>query len=352
MFEYNTLKRYINEKLISEQVHPEDENVRIFNYTQKLQFSGEWDEVTRKCRGLILDIKSQKILARPFEKFFNYDEHVQNGWPIPAEVPVITEKFDGSLGILYFLNGKPHIATRGSFTSEQALWATEWFRKNVSAADIFNGELTHLFEIIFPQNRIVVNYDFSGLVYLGSIEIATGKFTEVTVPDIIRKPSKVRLRGHNISDLGKINLPNAEGFVLFFPEANVHMKIKFPEYIRLHKLITGVSEIAIWEMLKNAQGPDKLLEKVPDEFYQWVKGVRKRLYEQFTEIWKKADEARKAVKDFPTRKEQADWIMVNAKEVSAVVFHLLNGKEDKAIENIWKLIRPDGKVKFKINTEL
>jgi len=126
---YDEIKPYIEKKLVSEQVHPEDPDIRIFNYTQTVQFSKAWDDVTRQCRGLILNVKTGEVLARPFPKFFNYGEHIQNAWTIPDEVPIISEKLDGSLGILYSLNGKSWIATRGSFMSDQAIWATEWWRK-------------------------------------------------------------------------------------------------------------------------------------------------------------------------------------------------------------------------------
>jgi len=53
---YEEIKPYIEKKLVSEQVHPEAPNLHIFNYTQACQFSQSWDDVTRQCRGLIMDI--------------------------------------------------------------------------------------------------------------------------------------------------------------------------------------------------------------------------------------------------------------------------------------------------------
>jgi len=73
---YEELKPYIEKKLISEQIHPEDSNVRIFNYTQDCQFQKAWDDITMQCRGLIMNIQTDEIIARPFRKFFNYSEHI------------------------------------------------------------------------------------------------------------------------------------------------------------------------------------------------------------------------------------------------------------------------------------
>lgn len=115
------LHEMINEKLVSVQKHPEAD-LFIYNYSPKVQYEKLWNEVTLKTRGLILDAKMNYV-ARPFEKFFNLEELQPNEIPqIPFDV---YEKIDGSLGILYWLNDKPFIATRGSFTSEQSQHATD-----------------------------------------------------------------------------------------------------------------------------------------------------------------------------------------------------------------------------------
>ena len=169
------IQKYVDSGLINVNVHPEDEKIKLFNYSHKCQFDRKWDEITRMCRGLIVNTETGEIIARPFEKFFNVQEHTDVfNKEIPDEVPLITEKLDGSLGIMYTLNNKTWIATRGSFTSEQAIWATKWWREN-KGDEPYGNEITHLFEIIYPENRIVVKYDFSGLVYLASIRTETDK---------------------------------------------------------------------------------------------------------------------------------------------------------------------------------
>ena len=64
------------------------------------------------------------------------------------------------------------LATRGSFTSPQAIKGRELLEKydyNRLAKDY-----TYLFEIIYPENRIVCNYDFEDLILLGMIHTKTG----------------------------------------------------------------------------------------------------------------------------------------------------------------------------------
>ena len=93
---------------------------------------------------------------------------------LPNEPFEVYEKLDGSLGILYWLGDEPYIATRGSFESPQAQIATELLRAyDLSGLD---RRRTYLFEIIYPENRIVVNYDDRReLVLLAIIDTATGR---------------------------------------------------------------------------------------------------------------------------------------------------------------------------------
>jgi RNA ligase len=351
MITYKEIKPYIEKKLVSENIHPEDPDVYIFNYTQRAQFEKAWDEVTMQCRGLIINVKTGEILARPFKKFFNYEEYIANGWKIPEEKPIVTKKYDGSLGILYRLNGKPWVATRGAFTSDQAVWATKWYRENIGIMPPA-GE-TVLVEVIYPKNRIVVNYDFSGLVFLASIDIKTGEQLPKKGMNFMPKLIEVeRINSDNFTDLAKLDIPNSEGFVIYFPKSETRMKIKFPEYVRLHKLITGVSEIAIWEHMMEGKTLDDLLDKVPDEFFQWVKEVERKLRIEFNKLWIRVSNVEKNIRRLPTRKEKAIMIMKHAKNVSGPIFSLMDGHEKKAKESVWKMVRPHGNSQFKMDMDL
>jgi T4 RNA ligase (RNA_lig_T4_1). len=98
----------------------------VLNYTEEVQFNKRWDSITLASRGLILDTAG-KIIARPLPKFFNMEELPS----IPNEPYEVHEKLDGSLGILYWLDGQPAIATRGSFTSWQAEEATKVLHEKI-----------------------------------------------------------------------------------------------------------------------------------------------------------------------------------------------------------------------------
>ena len=174
------LQSMLEQKLVSVQKHPHTD-LFIYNYSPLVQYQKLWNEITLMTRGLILD-KEMNIVARPFKKFFNLEEHSPG--EIPNEAFDVFNKEDGSLGILYWINDKPAIATRGSFSSDQALHATQLLRDRYGHTfDSLDREHTYLFEIIYPENRIVVNYgDLDDLILLAVIDSQTGQ--DLSIPDI------------------------------------------------------------------------------------------------------------------------------------------------------------------------
>ncbi|MDO8483882.1 MAG: RNA ligase [Candidatus Limnocylindrales bacterium] len=186
LLDVRLLDSHLCEGLVSVRLHP-TAPLRIFNYTAKCQYNRAWDDVTRQCRGLIVN-DGNVVVARPWPKFYNYGEHVPTSWSgeaRPAEraegggdalphldldaLVEVTDKLDGSLGILYpSAPGRWEIATRGSFESEQALRATKIWRDHYGFIMI-DPSWTWLFEIVYPENRIVVDYaGMDDLVFLGA----------------------------------------------------------------------------------------------------------------------------------------------------------------------------------------
>jgi RNA ligase len=292
------------------QAHP-TEPLAIFNYTNRCQFDRAWTDVTRTCRGLIVDTRTNEIVARPLEKFFNYGEHDEATLSLD-EFVTITDKMDGSLGIMYRQpsDGRWAIATRGSFTSEQARHATAVYRERYADAFDFWAseapEFTHLFEIVYPANRIVVDYGGADdLFYLGNVHIPTG---DSWGPSRSRGngwpgPQATVFEGHTLGDaLSMEPRTGAEGIVVHYNRSNLRIKLKQADYVALHRILTQTSARTVWEYLAvNAckhliEKPlhwgsrleldparaaeviavgsgwlDRLLDGVPDEFHAWLR---------------------------------------------------------------------------------
>jgi hypothetical protein len=333
------LEKMIREGYVQVQKHPAAE-LFIYNYTANAQYERVWNDVTLQCRGLILD-KNGKIIARPFRKFFNLGEMEDQF--IPDEPFEVYEKLDGSLGILYWHKDEAYIATRGSFTSLQSARANKILREKYGeTVQRLDRSKTYLFEIIYRENRIVVDYgEMEDLILLAIIDTESGHEEELKT---IGFPLVQRYDGiDDIHILKALQEANREGFVIKF-RSGLRYKVKFDEYVRIHRIVTMVSSVSVWEFLKEGKPLDELLDRVPDEFYDWVKRTKKQLLERYEEVENKA---RSEFQVFPSRKENALYFLKCS--YPSVLFHMLDKKDYSPI--IWKMIRPEYEKPFATDEE-
>lgn len=163
------LNRYYEEGWLIKQNHPELP-LTIWNYSQTTQYEGKWDEVTLQCRGLVTWSDQDEILARPFRKFFNWGENKHT----PTKDFDVYEKMDGSLIIAFHLWGDWIMASRESFTSDQAKAAYKLFHSKYGSVGM-NMDATYLFEYTAPTTRTVVDYGpEEKLTLLGAIRTEDG----------------------------------------------------------------------------------------------------------------------------------------------------------------------------------
>lgn len=317
----------------------------VYNYTHKAQFDGIWDDVTCKTRGLIVDKSTDEIVSRPFQKFFNYT----GSEDIPDTLPEVTDKLDGSLGVLYEYNGTTAIATRGSFESDQAAWASSWYRQNLSHAKWPEG-FTPLFEIIYPDNRIVVKYDWEGLALLCLVNKETGEELPHTQLEVLGEYNRCRVVQLLDKPLERIlseNEQNREGYVVTWRNAGkppLKLKIKFTDYVRLHRLLTSISPKEIWRMLRDKEDFTPLFDQTPSHYQEWVNYWKNGLQSEFGRIEQKAQmiwgqcNLPKNGEDAEQRKALAEFFTVgDRKNVSAVLFSMLDGHDYS--EQIWRMVR-------------
>jgi RNA ligase len=363
LFTPGELMRTMMDGYVREQKHP-TAPYRILNYTEKAVFDKHWTPVTLNCRGLIID-NDFKVIARPFPKFFNHSEHdndVLGNLPkldLGAEV-LVTDKLDGSLGILYQLPDKSYaIATRGSFTSPQALHATEVWREWYGYLDneVPRGT-TLLFEIIYPENRIVCDYEGDDDLFLiGAVDIETGRVLSPKVaavwmkypgPTIHYPGPQAKVFGYStLADaLAAEPREGAEGLVVTFTEDGTMVKIKQEDYIILHRLVTGLSKRTVWEALGSGQSAREICLPLPDEFHGWVHEVAAELLEQRDVILSAAAEEHQRISeslastDLMGREYRAAWAREAVKsEHRAWLFMLLDGKDPSA--KIWETLKPE-----------
>ena len=339
IFDINILNDYIEKGLVVKNDHP-TLPLSIYNYSRTTQYEGKWDNITKSCRGLILD-REGNVVAKSFDKFFNLEEH--NPEEIPNEEFEVYEKLDGSLGILFWYQGKWILASKGSFISDQAIKGKNILNSKYNVEPIPKGYTT-LVEIIYPENRIVCSYgNDEVLVVLSMVSNASGKeldydsllkINEETGLPVIKKYDGIQ----DYKTLKTLISKDREGYVVRFRNG-FRIKIKGDEYVRLHRILTGFSNVDIWEYLKDKKDLNELLDKVPDEFDAWVRNTVNELNSQFEGIEKEYQwifKVTKRVEGIEDRKIFAEYAM--RYKNPSILFSMLDNKNYDEI--IWKLIRP------------
>jgi RNA ligase len=266
----------------------------ILNYTKQCQWRWNWTPTTRMCRGLIVN-DDNDIVALSFPKFFSY------GDPLAPEIapddPVtVTDKVDGSLGIVYPTPDGPAVATKSSFFSEQAVHATKMWRERYKDVNIPAG-VTPLVEIVYPNNRIVVDYHgLDDLVLLGGMSIEDGWFVRAD-----RLAAWMSWPGPVVETYEFENFAEAlaappregkEGFVIQLVDGN-RVKLKQDDYLALHRILTQVTARSLWEFLAVEECWDHARPKegkTPADYLEAKLHLDRRRIEQChaTENWRDA----------------------------------------------------------------
>lgn len=329
-------------KYIKGQKHP-TLDLMIWNYNNACQFDQAWDEYTMLARGLITDMEGN-IVARPFKKFFNLNQTEETKLEniLNLGQPRIYEKLDGSLGIQYYDGDIPQIATRGSYASDQARWASDWIESRYKKDDFLEG-YTYLYEIIYPNNRIVVDYgERAELVLLAVVNTKTGQEA-----DYISEAKKLDLsyateiQGSSIQEILEL-LPqltaNEEGFIVKYNNG-LRVKMKGNEYVRMHRLVTQTSSTSIWDMLRNGDSFESLINTVPAEFRKWIKAIRNDLNSKFNNIQYELDRAIEESRQYQTRKDIALMLIEKHPQIKHIVFAYMDSKNYNRL--IWDMIKPE-----------
>jgi RNA ligase len=349
------LEKHVADGVIRRQSHPLFPELLIYNYTERAQFERIWDAATNVCRGLV--VRGGFVVARPFNKFHNLNtEYAPETMEanLPKGAPLVTTKLDGSMGVVYLHGGEWRVATRGSFDSDQARWATAWYAEHQAKHPAsWPADVTPVCEVIYSANRIVVDYDFEGLVLLSMVDNETGAELPRQEAEVWAAVNGLRIVDKfdkTLAECAAENTANEEGYVLTYSNG-VKVKVKFEEYVRLHRILTGLNPKTVWEMLSQGQGEaiEKLLAdpKMPSGFVAWLQQVSADLQLKFMEIELEAQAYFAARPASPVRKDQAMYFVRSP--LKSILFQMLDGKPYADI--IWDRIKPKVLKTFKVDGE-
>jgi RNA ligase len=351
-FSLNDIMDAVNTGRVYRGVHPVYP-YSIFKYSQQTVFQQDWDDVSLACRGLIVNHDTGALVSRPFKKFFNFNEP-----SVPAELLkgdyVVYDKLDGSLGVSFLSpDGVMQVSTMGSFVSSQALFASSLYENKYANTWEPNPDVTYLWEIIYPENRVVVNYNgLTDIVLLGGVDVVSGasipvsQLTEWTGPTVDSFPNMP------LQAMSTMERPNREGFVVHFTETDTRVKFKHEEYVKFHRLVSGLNEYKVWDVLKTGGvEAEKFVSELPEEFTEFFNNNANNLINQYNSI---ADTVKNDYDSFiaslPANVSQKDFattLLSSPHKTNAALFFLLHKGEELHItpgkppnKTLWAKIKP------------
>ena len=280
---YNLVENLRNNKYVFEK--DLGNNISSFNFTKEAFYNKMWDKETTKARGLFIDTKNYKIVARSYNKFFKVDERKETTLDSLKENLIFPVnfylKYNGFLGILSVYNDELFFASKSTNAGDYVEYFKNIFYKKYSnkQIEVLKDKLTKenlsaVFEVIDPFNDPhIIEYQEENLVLLDLIKNTT-IFEKISYPDlqIFAQNNNISVKelayaASNIDEFmsiyDKITAPNykykdsyIEGFVI--EDANAFMVKTKTVYYDKWKYLRNKMENALKNNKFNTKSNDEL----------------------------------------------------------------------------------------------
>ena len=282
------------------------DNIHSFNFSREVFRKGAWNKLNTHARGLFVDVKNDKIVARSYEKFFNVGQRRED------ELLNLLKKFrgkriraykkeNGYLGLVSLVNNEFFIASKSTNTGDYADWFRDiWGRLDIDRdyikAYLEKEDVTLVFEVIDPvRDPHIIKYDKEDAVLLDIVH-NTWEFKKKDFEELSAFAERAGLTHKLVyrefendreffkwytentqeDDLSKTDV---EGVVIECETEPGHIymtKVKFPYYL-FWKSMRAVAD-------KVRRGSDvryaSLWNPVSNYFYAWLKKQDKEMQEK------------------------------------------------------------------------
>jgi RNA ligase len=329
------------------------DNLVIYTYTAKANGENWWEKypILLESRGHIFDIDTGECIAYPLPKFFNMNEksQTQEGVLPWQDGYKIYEKFDGWLGTLYRHNGQFKIATRGSFDSPGAVWATGFLQSNYDLSGL-PEDITLVFEIISPITKIVVNYDRETLVLTAAFnrhsrretdhQILGKQFNFPTALDL----SRILSLNQMFDDLEEVSGKEKEGYVIRFMNG-LRVKIKAKDYLKRANLLKKLTPLGVWRSMQNGMASKEMEAMFQDDHLKEFVVIARNLEKQYRTVSGQIGTDYHSVLDgtdwsHPSRKDFAESVQKTPTKHKKIMFAIHDGNKKAINRYIMEQIRP------------
>lgn len=322
-------------------------HLSLFTYTNKCHYNKKnWNNTTKKARGIIFDTHTGTVVCRPFTKFFNLEEMSNTKVKILArklqkQKAFATKKLDGTCVAVWYYDGEWRTSTPGHMMSPHAKYAAKTLLPRYDF-DALPTDLTYMFEMITPWDRRdkIVNYgDRDDLTMLAAFET---RWDEVEVPRS-RLEMLAKQVGIPVVEEYPINpeapwetpIPDGEeGFVLRFEDGQ-RIKVKSRWFMRWHRISENVTYKNVTDLIRferqtlnqvKKDAPPNVQEKI-EEVLSHILKVKSDIEREVDRWWYKAEDH--------TDYEACAKLFKQAGQIQRILFARMRGQEDDYQKRLW-----------------
>lgn len=312
-------------------------------------------------RGLVVD-KEGNIVGRPYEKFFNYNELINQEYSDKiinlckwdsGQPYIVLNKVDGSLCTLFNHQKHWYTASSSSVTNPFTKRFNHYLRNHVDLEQVLVGleKYTIELEYVSPQTQVVIPYPQEKMYVHGVIETKTNKQMPFKfVKEVARKINLSTVKSYGVLSLGRLtdlqkSMIGIEGFVVKFADGR-RLKLKTQDYFqnahnntllwgpintknKVKKFIEAVLEDEyddIWAMYNNALSPNVTKGKILEYIYERTSTI--------------INQASRMEASFNVSKDHKKWALTHSK-AEMTLAHLNKLSQQRKIEVLLKLIMPN-----------
>jgi len=155
-------------------------DISSFNFTRTAFRKKEWNQLTTQARGLFINTKSNIIVARSFNKFFNLNEreetkleNINNNFEAPFTV---YEKTNGFLGISGYdrISDNLLLASKSVLDGEYSKMFQDFFpedKRKYLKKILSKEDISLMFEVVeYEKDPHIIKYDESFIILIGGVQ--------------------------------------------------------------------------------------------------------------------------------------------------------------------------------------
>ncbi len=326
------------------------DDIVVLNYSQI--DSPKFDPLVRECRGLILEKGSWNVVARSFDRFFNYGE-CPDASKYDITKAIVQEKLDGSLVTAYWRYDRWNFSTRKMAFAEGENSFGVSFRQVIDKAfdvkrlnDSVKEDWCPVFELTSPETRVVKRYSDYRLNLIGcrnrvSCEELTSAQLD-KMAEVLRVPRPKQYSMSSFEEVVKNSkeLPELdEGYVCLWDNDGFPCKTNGGSFYRLK--IKNPAYLAVAHMRDNGEHSEKriiclVMLNEQEEYLNYFPEDR-QLFQKYIDAYNRIDDDVKKtwekVKDIENQKDFA--IKVKDLSISSILFRMKKGQKfTNIIENM------------------